>query len=67
MAMPEAGRWQRASEQRAGKRERAGAAGRILSAQQAEVCCAWTARSKGISPGVIYGLALGAAPHPSGS
>lgn len=32
---------------------------------QAEVCGAWTARSKGVFPGVIYGLALRAAPRPS--
>ena len=32
---------------------------------QAEVCWAWTARSKGVFPGVIYGLALAAAPQPS--
>ena len=29
---------------------------------QAEVCWVWTARSKGVFPGVIYGLALGRQP-----
>jgi len=31
---------------------------------QAEVCWAWTARSKGVLPGVIYGLALHAERRP---
>ena len=32
---------------------------------QGEACWAWTAQPKSVFPGVIYGLALGAAPHPS--